>query len=136
MKQELNINATGLVFIKLIKNQSVIFEFKEENLILQNAKKILTRAIGGSDYHIDKIIAYFEGTPLAFVTPLTSEFPGGDDKVRLKGVFDEDSFNGTIDKLELVSINGGVFSQLTDLIITKDDTSKLQIDWLITINQI
>ncbi len=108
----------------------------QKNALVLNAKKIIAYALGNqSGYFIDAIEVYKAGGLLATSPPVTYSFPTNE-KVKFITRFNETSFNDTFDEIRLISTGGGDFSIVTGLSVLKDNTLQLQIEWLLTINDI
>lgn len=108
----------------------------QKNALVLNAKKIIAYALANqSGYYIDTIKAYKSSGLLATSPLVTYSFPTSE-KVKFTTRFNETSFNDTLDEIRLTSIGGGDFSIVTGLSVLKDNTLQLQIEWLLTINDI
>lgn len=136
LKENLNIHIKGEVKIYALKGSSRKLIYEDNNVILANAKKILVHAIGGDPFIVDKIQVYKTSVQLAEDDNLIVEYPSGDKSVKFFALFNEASFNNTLDEIRLVSTNGGLFAQITGLNHTKDDITQLQVEWKITINNL
>ncbi len=134
ISEELLYKGKGEIRIYEIKGDSRKLLYKGNNAIVANAKKILVHAAGGDGFIIDKIGAYKAAVLLSYQTLFTVTYPAGDDKVKFVARFDEASFDDTLDEVRLESSSGGIFSIFTGLSHTKDNTTQLEVQWLITIN--
>jgi hypothetical protein len=111
--------------------------FNRKNALTVNAKKIIAYVLGQeSTYAIDRISVYKAASLLANSPSVTVSFPIGDNKVKFNARFDEASFNDTLDEIKLNSIVGGTFSEITGLSVFKDNTLQLEIEWVLTINNL
>ena len=100
------------------------------NEIIANAPVILSRLIGGEPYKIDRIAAIKAGALLSVSDIASVTYPSFEETL-FSAVFDLASFNDTLDELQLISANGGTFSLVPGLSITKDDTQTMGIQWKI-----
>lgn len=102
----------------------------QHNEIIANAPILLSRLLGGQPFNLDRMVIKKAGALLAVADIIEVTYPSFEE-VAFKAVFDYDSFNDTFDELQLVSSNGGTFSLVPDLNITKTDTQSMAIDWKI-----
>ena len=102
----------------------------QHNEIIANAPIILSRLIGGEPYNLDMIAAIKAGSILYVAEISTVTYPSFEETL-LSVVFDFDSFNDILDELQLISSNGGTFSLVPDLNITKTDAQKMGVQWKI-----
>jgi hypothetical protein len=130
--------ATGWVRIFSIDidgNKNLLVDKK--NALVNNARKIIAYTLGRqSGYAIDTISVYKAGVLLADSPLVLISFPAGDDKVRFNARFNEASFDDTLDELKLASSLGGIFSELSGLSVYKSSSIQLEIEWILTINNI
>ena len=133
-EEQLNLLYKGEVKIYAIRGKSRELIYENYNLIVENAKKILVHAIGGDNFIINKIQVYKTSVQLAEDDNLIIEYPIGDKSIKFFALFDETSFNDTLDEIMLVSTNGGLFAQIMGLSHTQDCITQLQIEWKIIFN--
>lgn len=108
-----------------------------KNALVSNARKIIAHCLGGDIlYALNQIGVYKAGVLVANTPSVTINYPAGDDKIRINGRFNEASFNDTVDEIKLGSIAGGIFSQVGSLSILKTNTIQLEIEWVLTINNL
>lgn len=100
------------------------------NEIIANAPIILSRLIGGQPYAIDRIAAFKAGVLLSAIEMTSVSYPSFEETL-FSAVFELESFNDTLDELQLVSSTGGTFSLVPGLNITKSDAQKVAIQWKI-----
>jgi len=107
----------------------------KKNALVINAKKIIAQTLGQQSlFSINTVEVYKTGGLLAS-TSMIPTFPA-DEKVKFNGRFNETSFNDTLDEIRLTSTIGGQFSVVTGLSVLKNNTLQLEIEWLLTINDI
>lgn len=117
-------------------NKRILLEDRS-NALVENARKIIAHSLAGdSQYFIDTIEVYKAAALLATSPGLTISYPAGDKTVKFITRFDEASFNDTLDEVKLISSTGGIFSEVSGLSVLKDNTLKLEIEWILTINNI
>lgn len=103
------------------------------NAVVPNAKKLISRSLGGdSSYLIDTIQVFYQGVLLS-TTSVVVTYPTID-KVSFTAVFPVDSFSGNLDRLLLVNSTHGTFSEVTRLTQEKSPTELLTVTWTITPN--
>lgn len=103
------------------------------NAVVPNAKKLISRSLGGdSSYLIDTIQVFYQGVLLS-TTSVVVTYPTID-KVSFTAVFPVDSFSGNLDRLLLVNSTHGTFSEVTGLTQEKSPTELLTVTWTITPN--
>lgn len=109
--------------------------FHKKNMILGNAKTIITKCIAGVNYHIDNIVAYNSASILASAQISTITYPTFN-SVEFTAIFDYLDWDPTniCDELRLTSSIGGDFSQLTNITILKNNSQQLGVVWKITFN--
>lgn len=136
MKNEnVNIIPSGFVTIYSIDKKGKKNILLKKNMILGNAKTIITKCIAGINYHIDNIVAYNLNVLLASA-PITSIIYPAFNSVQFTSIFDFldwDPIN-VADELRLTSSIGGDFSQLTNINLIKSNSVQLGIVWKITFN--
>ena len=124
----------GHVTIEVLDGNTVVKILEKDNAITANMKNVVRRAIAGEPYHIDEIKVYAAGVLLATGT-LTTDFSMAD-TVIFTSIFNESSFSGTFDELNLcVSYDTSIFSILTAISITKAVDQKVSIRWKLKIQQ-
>ncbi len=108
----------------------------QSNGLVGNAKQIICNALAGqSGYILDTIKPYKAGTALATSTSVTYTFPTFN-QISINATFNEASFNDTLDELRLVCAAHGDFSYITGISVTKTNVLQLQVNWLLTINDL
>lgn len=108
-----------------------------KNALVANARKIIAHCLGGDMVYAPNQISVYKASVLVATTPsVTINYPVGDDKVRINGRFDEASFNDTVDEIKLESAGGGIFSQVGSLSLLKTNAIQLEIEWVLTINNL
>jgi len=113
------------------KEGKVVKEYEwQHNEIIANAPIILSRLIGGQPYAIDRIAAIKAGA-LLYVAEVTSVTYPSFEETLFSAVFALDSFNDTMDELQLISSNGGTFSLVPGLNITKTNAQSMAVQWKI-----
>lgn len=136
--ENLTIGIKGHVTAYLIKDgqRSVILD--RSNALDNNFKNIIRRLlVGENTYQLNRMRAKKANATLATVNTTSYVIdPLANNIVTLVANFDENSFDDTLDELNLFSDVGGDFSILTGLNITKDNLSQLEINWKLTINNI
>lgn len=106
----------------------------QHNDLTTNAPTIIANVLGGTpSFNLDVILAYKASALLASSPGLSITFPASN-RVNFNALFDEASFNDTLDELRIGSVVGGDFSAVTGLSILKDNLLQLSIDWLLTIS--
>lgn len=104
----------------------------QKNTLVLNAKTIIANTLGGTPaFYLDLIFCYKASAPLAGRGTVVT-YPSAD-SVKFASLFDESSFNDTLDEVRLRSFAGGEFSAVTGLSVLKDNTLQLSIEWLLTI---
>lgn len=99
-----------------------------DNAVVSNAKKLISRALGGDpDYLIDTVEIWL-GAVLLASTGIVVTFETVD-TVRFNAVFREDDFSGNFDKLVLKNAVHGNFSEVTGISESKSATEKMAISW-------
>lgn len=130
--------ARGWITIHAITKtgERVLLEDRK-NALVSNARNIIAHCLGGDTLYALNQISVYKATTLIATTPsVTINYPVGDDKVRINGRFDEASFNDTIDEIKLESAGGGIFSQVGSLSLLKTNAIQLEIEWVLTINNL
>ena len=102
----------------------------EHNEVIANAPIILSRLVGGQPYNLDRIAAIKAGA-LLYVAEITSVTHPSFEETLFSTIFGLESFNDTLDELQLISSNGGTFSLVPGLNITKTDAQSMGIQWKI-----
>ena len=116
--------------------EKVLLEDRK-NALVSNARKIIAHCLGADvTYALNQISVYKAGVLVSTTPSVTINYPTGDDKIRINGRFNESSFNDTIDEIKLESAGGGIFSQVGSLSILKTNTIQLEIEWVLTINNL
>ena len=130
MNDKLKISLRGNLKI-LSSNQEILFD--EHNQIESSALEIITRCLSQVDYikSLDKITAIGNfgkvDREITFV-----EYNPIYNSMLFRAIFYEFDFNGQVDKMELVcSTFNKVFASKNNLSISKDDQSRIQVDWTI-----
>jgi hypothetical protein len=100
----------------------------QHNEIIANAPIILARLLGGQPWNIDTIAVMKAGTIIATAPITTVTYPSFEE-VQVNALFDEVSFNDTIDELQLISSIGGTFSKVIDLSFEKNSEQTMGIQW-------
>jgi hypothetical protein len=118
-------------FILLSSSGDIIFQKK--NQIQADAQEVIAKALASQDYI--KSIKVYKTAGLLASANVTYTFPTSD-SVKFSALFDEASFNDTLDEARLVSNAALEFSIITALSILKSNTNRLLINWKITINDI
>lgn len=117
------------------KGEKIIL-LDRKNALVDNARTILAHSIAGdNNYKLDLIELYKAGNLLSSSPYLTPSYPDNH-RVKFSTRFDENSFNDTFDELRLKSSSTGDFSIITGVNVEKDNTVKMEIEWILTINQI
>ncbi len=134
MNQVLKLNASGVVKIYKQSNANRILIKTSNNAVLPLAKDIIARSIG--QFAIAKIdqVKVYDGVTLLATATISAYSHPGTNQVDYTAEFDNASFNGNFDKLELLSSNMGVFAELTGLTESKTNAESLFINWEITIS--
>lgn len=100
-----------------------------------NSKLIVSRLLGGMSYELNKIECLKALGSLAEVTS-SVDYPTVA-SVRFTSIFDEASFNDTVDEIRLNSGGAGLtFSSITGLSVLKTNAYRLGIQWILTINSL
>lgn len=135
MKETVDILIEGHLTITAIKDGVEEVLYDDHNALLPNYKNVVRRALAGQPgYFIDRMKVLKASTELANVPVTNYEFiPLTDNEVKFSAVFNQGSFNDTLDEAVLYSDLGGDFSQVLGLSILKDDQTNLQIDWTLKI---
>lgn len=111
-------------------NKHILVDRK--NTLVTNAKTIIANVLGAvPSYALDTITCLKASAPLS-AKNVSYSFPASD-KVKFTALFDEASFNDTLDEVQLSSAAGGQFSSVTGLSVFKGNTLQLSIEWLLTI---
>lgn len=122
----------GWVTIWAIEGDKRSKVYDDHNALTADAKEILTQLLAGQAWGINKISAVKASSTLADTPSLAFTFPTTD-SVEFTGLFDEASFNDTLDEIQLWSNGGKKFSTVTGLAVFKSNLLKLQITWKLTI---
>lgn len=122
----------GQVYYRITGPNGIIEEKTIDNAINANAKTIIVKALAGTLNGLGNINALKASILLASGV-IQSVVVVGIDSIRISAEFDEASFNDTVDELQLLAdpISGGLFSDVTGTSITKDNLSRLYIQWTI-----
>jgi hypothetical protein len=139
MINKVKLNITGHLVVKAqVKDGPWETMYDEHNAIHPNHLNIIRKALAGQPgAKLSNIRAMAGGNTLALalitqdVTPISPS-----NVVELIAEFNEQSFNGTLDELRLEALSDGIFSYVDNLLITKDNTTKLGITWKLTINSL
>ncbi len=105
------------------KRKSII-----QNAVVNNAKILIARALGGDASYIIDAVEVYLGTTLLATTGVVITFETID-TVRFNAVFREDDFSGNFDKLVLKNTVHGNFSEVTGISESKSITEKMAIAW-------
>jgi hypothetical protein len=120
-------------YVRIYRVKKSVYEplWDNHNDITSNALRIVSRALAGNvNFKVDNIAAYRSNQFVSGAPISGYQFPTSDTVV-FTAIFDESSFNGTVDELRLVSGFGGTFSIIDNLSIIKDNTSRIAIEWSI-----
>ena len=104
-----------------------------KNALTDKAKQIIVYVLAGEAWKLSSIKVVKAGSVLATTPSMTYSFGVGDDNVTFRGRFDTASFNDTLDEVRLMSLGGEIFSRVTGLSITKDNTLELEVIWKLTV---
>ena len=137
VKERFNNNIKGVVTFKLYRGEELIWEKTQKNAIQTTAQEIMAHCLAGdATYKITAMEAFKASVSLAEVLIYSWTFPAANE-VEMVAVFDEASFNDTLDELRLTASFVPLdFSIIAGLSIAKDDLSRLVINWKITINNL
>lgn len=124
--------AKGFVKAWHITNGKKEIIYDDHNTILPAAKEILAHLLGG-DFAVvvDTISVEASAVILASDSLLSVSYPAAD-AVEFTAKFNEASFAGTFDTLNLESATLGPFATLTGLALSKTNLQQLGISWTIT----
>lgn len=138
LNENLNKLLKGTVKFRLVGKDGTEKVWEQPNAIQFEAKTIICNALSDQPLQgtITGIVAYKASSLLNTATVIAYTFPTSS-SVAFGAVFDEASFDDTLDELRLYC-DGMVmyFSIITGLSITKDNLSRLYVEWKITINDI
>lgn len=137
IKEKLNTNIKGVVSFELYREGKLVWEHTQNNAIQPGAQEIIAHLLtGDAGYKLNNVEAFKASFSLAVAGIYNWSFPAANE-VQFVAVFDEASFDDTLDELRLEA--GLVpldFSIITGLSIAKDGLSRLVINWKITINNL
>lgn len=117
---------------KIAKDGSRTTILDRKNSLTDDAPQIQLYALAGEDWILDKIQAVKANSILASVD-VEYTFPDPN-VLRFTALFDEASFNDTLDEVRLFSTEANLtFSHVTGLSLFKDENIKIEIVWQLTI---
>jgi hypothetical protein len=103
-----------------------------KNALVANAQTIIAKVLGGtSSFKLDRIQCLKTAGILATETVSVS-YPATD-QVKFESTFSEASFNDTLDQVKLQSLDGGDFSSVTGLAVSKSNLIELNIQWTLEV---
>lgn len=132
MNQEVKLEVKGHLKVYCLKTGKIFYN--DHNALVTNAIEVIRRCLGSSGF-IDTITAKKNGNVLATETVSSINFAvaPNNNEVMFKAVFDEASFNDTLDELRLSSSTDGDFSEVLGLSILKDNATQIGIEWTLKI---
>lgn len=133
MKQRINIDIKGHLLIKNINNGKILFD--NPNALLPNYRNIIRRCISGqSDNQIDQIEVWYQGNLLTTVNVYDRQYSTlTNNEVTFFAKFLDTDFDSDFDKVVLRSNQGGEFSEVINLSLSKDNNTTLLIQWTLKI---
>lgn len=133
MKQGINIDIKGHLLIKNINNGKILFD--NPNALLPNYRNIIRRCISGqSDNQIDQIEVWYQGNLLTTVNVYDRQYSTlTNNEVTFFAKFLDTDFDSDFDKVVLRSNQGGEFSEVINLSLSKDNNTTLLIQWTLKI---
>ena len=131
MEEAVDIKVSGHVKIWEMETDKVLYD--DHNALTANAPNIIRRALGSGN-NIDEITALKASVVLATV-PVTSIIYSAPaiNEVTFRAVFNQVSFNDTLDELQLGESTHGLFSAVTGLSIFKDNNTQIGVEWKLKI---
>lgn len=135
MKQPFNLNIKGHLKITRVSKTAREVLYDNHNALVANYKNIVRHCIAGDNTHkIDTMRVKKAGSTLADSTISSVTYiPMTDNEVKFVALFNEASFDDTLDEVQLRSLGGGQFSEVTGLSITKDNQTQLIFEWTLKI---
>ncbi len=128
----LNIKAEGHLKIYSVETGEVFYD--DHNALVVNAVEVIRRSLGSGN-SIDNIIAKKTSSTLAtaVISSIIFSPSPGNNEIIYKAIFDQASFDDTLDELNLGSSADGIFSEVTGLSIFKDGNTQLGVEWKLKI---
>lgn len=133
LNQIVPLGIKGNITLRWISKGNTIKTLEIENEVVSNGLTIIAKCLAGEDYHLNGIQAYKAGVLLAEADYFNYTFVPLN-QVIFTAVFNEASFDDTLDELRLISSTGGQFSRVEGLSIAKASDVSLALDWKLTLN--
>ncbi len=127
---------TGHLKVTKITNGIPTVLYDDHNTLTADWFNIVRRALGNGDATLEFMRAFKGGIELAQVPVTAQDYPVSalNNEVKLTALFDEASFDDTLDEFRLSTNLFGDFSAVVGLSIEKDSDTQLSLDWTLTIN--
>ena len=135
MKDKLKIGLSGHIVIRSISSNKSKILLNTHNEVESTALEIVTRCLSQVDFNkaIDKVKVY-GNFPAKENDVFFVKYDQSDNSMLFRALFTEGDFSGNITKLELrCSALDKTFSNKSLVNITKDDQTRIQVDWKIII---
>lgn len=130
MKQTLTLEVTG--HIKIFMGEELVVD--RPNAVLPNSMNIVRRALAGTE-KLDFIRCLASGSTLGDGMITNVIYDADLEKATYEAVFDENSFTGVFDKIELRNTNEGIFAEADSLAANKVAQSQMKIQWTLKFNK-